>query len=152
LVFTSTAQIATKDGLISYATTPGSYSSQSIVQGVSASQLFVSEAQQGPLNLNYSLSGSEIDIDNPNGAPVFAPTTSTLAGTPVVNVDGTLNGIYNGQFTNAQGLFEYQITSLTLASDIPSPVPLPASAWLLVAGLGGLGVLARKRRAAFSAS
>jgi hypothetical protein len=29
-----------------------------------------------------------------------------------------------------------------------SPVPIPSTAWLLVSGVGGLGVLARKKRAA----
>jgi hypothetical protein len=30
--------------------------------------------------------------------------------------------------------------------DDPAPVPLPAAGWLMLAGLGGLGALARRRR------
>jgi len=33
----------------------------------------------------------------------------------------------------------YNITSLT-------PVPLPAAAWLMLSGLGGLGLVGRKRK------
>ncbi len=36
----------------------------------------------------------------------------------------------------------------TLRATPVSPVPLPAAAWLLVSGLGGIGALSRKRRSA----
>jgi hypothetical protein len=39
----------------------------------------------------------------------------------------------------------YHIDSITLRT--ASPVPLPAAAWLMLSGLGGLGAMARKRKA-----
>ncbi len=57
-----------------------------------------------------------------NGLPIFANATGGAIGA----------------LSHATGVLEYTITSLT-------PVPLPAAAWLLLSGLGGLGTLVRRR-------
>ena len=35
-----------------------------------------------------------------------------------------------------------------VATTTASPVPLPAAGWMLIAGLGGLGLMRRRKRAA----
>lgn len=41
----------------------------------------------------------------------------------------------------------YSVTQVApVDPETPSPVPLPAGGWLLLAGLGGLGAIARRRR------
>ncbi len=42
----------------------------------------------------------------------------------------------------------YSVEGFSGAFYTPAPVPLPASAWLLLSGVVGLGAMARKRRAA----
>jgi hypothetical protein len=51
---------------------------------------------------------------------------------------------YKGQQLSGRGLSGGTITIL------PTAVPLPASAWLMLCGLSGLGAIARKKSAAFS--
>jgi hypothetical protein len=48
---------------------------------------------------------------------------------------------FSGRFPGTNGWAIMQLDSMT-----PAPVPLPAAAWLMLSGLGGLGVFARKRR------
>jgi hypothetical protein len=62
-----------------------------------------------------------------DGLPVFSGAT-TSTGDEFVTEGGSINGVV-----------KYNITSLTA-------VPLPASVWLMLSGLVGVGVMARKRR------
>jgi hypothetical protein len=77
---------------------------------------------------------------------------TTLATLSDVGVQSYTLYTYHGTATSASSLF-----SLVLGNDIgefllddvsvvKSPVPLPASGWLMLSGLVGVGVMARKRR------
>jgi hypothetical protein len=137
LVFASTAQVSN----FGYSTPPpqtGVLSSsyvQSSVQGSANSggpgSTFT--ASEGFAYSADAYGGSSFSISNPggaysvNGLPILAGATSAT---------GAVTAAAGGLVTQ----IEFNITSLT-----PAPVPIPAAAWLLMSGLGGLAVFARKK-------
>jgi PEP-CTERM motif len=60
--------------------------------------------------------------------------------------DGSVTDLVTGSIDPLVGLTDQEIAEGYSVTVSPSPVPLPSSAWLMVAGLGGLGMLVRKRR------
>jgi hypothetical protein len=80
---------------------------------------------------SFTLIGGTGSSFNSDGLPVFSNSISAV---------GELWSGVNGEPVTDELLFD--INSMTLA-----PVPLPSTAWLMLCGLGGLGVLLKKRRA-----
>jgi hypothetical protein len=62
----------------------------------------------------------------------YASASSVIAGTP-------------SAYNNSSG--NWRFADVQIDGTAVAPVPLPASAWLILSGLGGLGTLVRKRKA-----
>ena len=64
---------------------------------------------------------------------ILDPTAALAAGEYVLEIRGQAAGAAGGAYSGVLNV---------------TPVPVPASAWLLISGLGGAGLFARKRRTA----
>jgi hypothetical protein len=134
LVFTSTAQVVGTN--ISYATFPPStgYDIGSNAGGNNGNLFQATEiANQAG---GGTQSTFETDAYDSNGGPVYP--TSSPAGSAFGHFAVTTPA------SSTMNVLAYDITSISP----PSAVPLPASAWLMLSGVIGLGAMARKRRTA----
>jgi hypothetical protein len=111
--------------------------------GISGMQVrlydYNANGQAAPL-LTTPVTGTAFDawsstVTFPGGSSTVSvlPTTTLAAGTYAIEVRGTVSGSSGGNYTGSLNV---------------TPVPLPAAAWLLLSGLGGLGALTRGRKAA----
>jgi hypothetical protein len=140
LVFTSTAQVV--GTTVSYATTapgPGNnIGSHAVGFDNGGSEFAASEiANQatGLTNSSFGIGGiTPGQVFDANGGPVL----------PASLPYGSGSGDFQVQVGAIDSVISYDITSISP----PSPVPLPASAWLMLSGIIGLGVMTRRRRTA----
>jgi hypothetical protein len=131
-------------GNYSYSTgAPGPFISQTYVQG--NTPLNYPGYQYIMLDAQYQtavdIAQLTVELSDFNGtSPQWGPDGLPLPITgPDPNAFGTLAIVANGVET---GSILFELTSLT-----PAPVPLPAAAWLLLSGLAGFSLCARKRAA-----
>ena len=94
--------------------------------------------------LNISAVGmngtTQIDSESFTLGNAGTPTLATFNWSGVTSVTITASGGTSGSFANQT--YELAVDNLTYDA---APVPLPASVWLMVSSLGGLGVLTRRR-------
>lgn len=135
-VFMSTAAA----GGFSYKTAavPGAYEDNTSINSDASTYDFSASETECPTSSFSSCSDSGFELESggretytSNGLPIFAVAN---AGT------GTYGYFEVSGIDNSGSEVEYNLTSLT-------PVPLPAGAWLMLSGLGGLGAFVRRRKA-----
>jgi hypothetical protein len=90
------------------------------------------------------------NFDGGVGTKDPSPSTYSSSLGWIIGTPGDYTSVYQALTSNASGFAAYVLTagneSDQFAGVIPA-VPLPAGAWLMLSGIVGLGVMARRRRA-----
>jgi hypothetical protein len=92
------------------------------------------------------LGSAAITNATPTDSPGYNPWLAH-ASTIDIQLADTLTATTTAGNGNSQAFIQEKFGSVELEID-PSPVPLPAAAWLMVSGLAALGVLARQKHKA----
>jgi hypothetical protein len=84
----------------------------------------------------------DLNLRDASGGLLFTETRNNAADT----IPGEVGGNRYGWFTDISVDGGILVDSTQL--NVPAPIPLPAAGWLLLTAFGGLGIAARRRKAA----
>lgn len=115
-----------------------------LVGGVADGAILISGTQFSVQSVAANNSSLSFSLTNSNGSLPISSLSAPLSYT-VMDPNAAFGSL--GLFDSTGQTVEVELTLLPTEVTI-APVPLTATAWLMLSGLGGLGVMARKRKAA----